>query len=133
MADPDRKPLDEQIEAAYEQAEGQLARAMEQFVGRDAFGEMLARLTENVAAISKLGTDTFDLVLRNLRLAGRRDVTSLARQLARTEDKLEQVLQQLEQVHEEVARQTAAPRTSQQDPRPVNGRSAGGSARKRSR
>ena len=37
-----------------------------------------------------------DLVLRNLRIAGRADVVKLSRQLNRTEDKLELVLQQVE-------------------------------------
>jgi hypothetical protein len=40
--------------------------------------------------------------VRNLRLAGRRDVTSLARQLARTEDKLERVLQEVERLQEQL-------------------------------
>ena len=50
-----------------------------------------------------MGNDVSDLVVRNLRLAGRQDVTSLARQLARTEDKLEQVLQEVERLQEQLA------------------------------
>jgi hypothetical protein len=42
-------------------------------------------------------------VLRNLRLAGRADVTRLARQLHRTEDKLERLLQEVEELHAELA------------------------------
>ena len=41
-------------------------------------------------------------MLRNLRLAGRADVTRLARQLNRTEDKLERVLQELEELRDEL-------------------------------
>ena len=52
------------------------------------------------AAVTKLGNDAMDLVIRNLRVAGRRDVVRLARQLARTEDKLERVLQELEEVRD---------------------------------
>jgi BMFP domain-containing protein YqiC len=37
-------------------------------------------------------------VLRNLRIAGRSDVDRLARQLARTEDKLELLLQAVERL-----------------------------------
>jgi hypothetical protein len=44
-----------------------------------------------------------DLALRNLRLAGRRDIVRLSRQLARTEDKLERVLQEVEALRAEVA------------------------------
>ena len=76
---------------------------MEELVKRDAFGELLARATENILALTRMGNDVADLVVRNLRLAGRRDVTSLARQLARTEDKLELVLQELERVQEQLA------------------------------
>jgi hypothetical protein len=43
-----------------------------------------------------------DLIVRNMRIAGRRDVTNLGRQLARTEDKLELVLQEVERLREEV-------------------------------
>jgi hypothetical protein len=82
----------------YEEAETRTARAFEEVVSRDSFGELLARMTENVVAVTKLGTDFFDLVLRNLRVAGRQDITRLSRQLARTEDKLEYVLQQLERI-----------------------------------
>ncbi len=78
--------------------EKRTADAFEQVVSRDSFGELLARMTENVVAVTKIGTDVLDLVLRNLRLAGRQDITRLARQLARTEDKLEHVLQELERM-----------------------------------
>jgi len=88
----------EQIKNLYEQSETQTARAFEELVSRDSFGEVLAHMTENVVGLTKLATDAFDLVLRNLRLAGRQDVTRLARQLARTEDKLEQVLQEVEEL-----------------------------------
>jgi hypothetical protein len=43
-----------------------------------------------------------DLVLRNLRVAGRSDVVRLSRQLARTEDKLERVLQEVEELRSEM-------------------------------
>jgi len=74
----------------------------EQLVQRDAFGELLAMATENVVAVAKIGADVGDLLVRNLRLAGRRDIARLAGQLARTEDKLEAVLQQVEQLQNEL-------------------------------
>jgi hypothetical protein len=98
--DTDRRettPADE-VRRLYEEAETRTARAFEELVSRDSFGELLARMTENVVALTKIGTDVFDLLLRNLRLAGRQDITRLARQLARTEDKLELVLQELERM-----------------------------------
>ena len=94
----------EDVRRLYEEAETQTAHAMEQLVERDAFGELLARVTENVLAVTRIGNDTADLVVRNLRLAGRRDITPLARQLARTEDKLELVLQEVERLRERLER-----------------------------
>jgi hypothetical protein len=63
-----------------------------------------ARLTENVVAVTKLGSDVADIVLRNVRIAGRQDIVRLGRQLNRTEDKLERVLQEVEQLRGEPGR-----------------------------
>ena len=93
----------EEVRRLYEDAEKRTAAAMEELVKRDAFGELLARATENILALTRIGNDVADLIVRNLRLAGRRDITSLARQIARTEDKLEQVLQEIERLQEQLA------------------------------
>jgi hypothetical protein len=98
MAEAERPTPAEETKRLYEEAETRTARSFEQLVSRDSFGELLARVTENVVALTKLSSDFFDLVLRNLRLAGRQDVTRLARQLGRTEDKLELLLQEVEQL-----------------------------------
>jgi hypothetical protein len=100
---------EEQVRALYEQAESQTARAIEGLVGRQSFGALLASSAENVAAIARMGTDLADLVLRNLRVAGRSDITRLARQLNRTEDKLERVLQEVELLRDELARSSMPP------------------------
>ena len=70
-------------------AEKRTADAVEELVKSNAFGELLARSTENIMGLTRIGFDAADLVVRNLRLAGKPDITSLGRQLARTEDKLE--------------------------------------------
>ena len=96
----------------YDEAEAKTARAAEGLVARDSFGELLAKVTENALFFVKLGSDAADLVVRNLRVAGRKDITGLARQVARTEDKLERVLQEVEQLRDAVeagARDGAAP------------------------
>jgi hypothetical protein len=90
----------DQIRKLYDDAEARTATAMEQLVARESFGELLAMVTENVLAVTKIGTDVADLVVRNLRLAGRRDITGLAKQIARTEDKLELVLQEIERLQD---------------------------------
>jgi hypothetical protein len=74
----------------------------ERLVQRDSFGELLARVTENVMGLTKIGFDVLDLAVRNLRIAGRADLTRLGRQLARNEDKLERVLQEVETLQEQV-------------------------------
>jgi hypothetical protein len=92
-----------EVRRLYEEAEARTASAWEDVVKRDSFGEILARVTENTLAVVRIGNDVADLVVRNLRIAGRRDITSLARQLARTEDKLEMVLQEVERLQAQVA------------------------------
>src|SRR5918912_2025655 len=102
MARDDSPTPEDQVRRLYEESEARTAKAMEQLVSRDSFGELLARTTENAMALTKLGFDAMDLVVRNMRIAGRRDVANLGRQLARTEDKLELVLQEIERLQEEV-------------------------------
>lgn len=109
MADASTIPTPEaQVRALYEQGESRTAQAFEELVSKPSFGVLLARSAENVAAIARIGADSADLVLRNLRLAGRADVTRLARQLHRTEDKLERLLQEVEELRDELARRPTA-------------------------
>ena len=108
MADGSSTGPDAQVRALYEQAESRTAQAFEELVSKPSFGVMLARSAENVAAMARIGSDLGDLVLRNLRLAGRADVARLARQLHRTEDKLERLLQEMQDLREELARGPSA-------------------------
>lgn len=103
----------------YEQAESATAKAFEEMVAKPSFGRLLALSAENVAALTRIGTDIADLALRNLRLAGRADITRLARQLNRTEDKLERVLQEVEQLRDELARERGELRHEAREPGPV--------------
>lgn len=121
---------DAEVRALYEKAETDTAKAFEDLVGKPSFGRLLALSTENIAALVRIGEDFADLVLRNLRIAGRADITRLGRQLHRTEDKLERVLQEVEQLRDELARQqqpddSGAARSSEA------GRRAGGKPEKR--
>jgi hypothetical protein len=119
MADRTTPTPDEQVRALYEQTESQTAQAFEELVSKPSFGLLLARSAENVAAITRIGSDFGDLVLRNLRLAGRADVTRLHQQLHRTEDKLERVLQEVEELRGELAgrRSTNGSRAAGSHPR----------------
>ena len=121
---------EEQLRALYDNAEATATRAFEQAVSTPSFGALLARSAENVAALSRIGSDVADLVLRNLRVAGRSDITRLARQLHRTEDKLERVLQEVEQLRDELAA-AQGPAANGRESKP-NGRATGGSSRARS-
>jgi hypothetical protein len=93
---------DEQIRQLFGQAEKQSADAAEQLVHSNAFGELLARSTENIMGLTKIGFGMADLVVRNLRLAGKPDLVRLGEQLARNEDKLERVLQEVERLQDQV-------------------------------
>jgi hypothetical protein len=96
----DRRSPEQEIRRLLEADEARFAKAAERMVSRDSFGELLAMATENVVALTRIGFDTMDLVWSNLRIAGRRDITRLARQIGRTEDKLELVLQELERLRD---------------------------------
>lgn len=142
----ERKPTpDEQVRQLYEETESKLAGAADELVGRDSFAELLSRLTENAMAVTRMGNDLLDLAVRNMRLASRQDVTRLATQLARTEDKLELVLQHVERLEESVRTSDGeAPRTRaaasgngggrsrSRDGRSGGGRSAKGARNRRS-
>ncbi|MGB0095644.1 MAG: hypothetical protein WBP81_24280 [Solirubrobacteraceae bacterium] len=104
MAQPQTTPSpDEQVRALYEHAESGTAKGFEELVANPGFGALLARSAENVVAIARMSSDFADAVLRNLRLASRSDINRLARQLRRTEDKLERVLQELEDLCDELS------------------------------
>jgi hypothetical protein len=102
MGEEQQTTPEEQVKRLYGEAEKQTASAVEQLVHSDSFGELLARLTQNVMGVTKIGFDVLDLTVRNLRLAGRPDLIRLGRQLARNEDKLERVLQEVESLQDEV-------------------------------
>jgi ABC-type transporter Mla subunit MlaD len=124
MADDRGSPTPaEQVARLYEQAESDAAKASERLVGSHGFASLLGQFAENAAALTKLGNDALDLVIRNLRVAGRRDVVRLARQLGRTEDKLERVLQELEEIRDQL---------SDRDEQAPGGRSARASGQARS-
>ena len=101
VAEDRPSPADE-VQRLYNEAETQMARAMEDLVSRDSFGTLHVRMTENVMGVTQIATGAIDLVVRNLRIAGRPDVTRLARQIARTEDKLELVLQEVERLQRQL-------------------------------
>jgi hypothetical protein len=92
----------------YEQVESATAKAFEEMVAKPSFGRLLAMSAENVVALTRIGADMADLVLRNLRLAGRADITRLGRQLNRTDDKLERVLQEVEWLRDALAHDRGA-------------------------
>jgi hypothetical protein len=86
-----------------EEAESSLAQALEKMVAGPTFALLLAQTTENMVALSKIARESADLALSNLRIAGRRDVARLERQLGRADDKLETLLQELEGLRGELA------------------------------
>jgi hypothetical protein len=103
---------EDRVRALYEQAESRTARALEELVAKPSFGSLLAMSAENAAALTRISADVADLVLRNLRIAGRADIVRLARQLHRTEDKLERVLQEVETLRDELTHRDDATLTN---------------------
>jgi len=103
MAENGKPVPEDQIRALYEQAESSTAKAIEDMVAKPSFGALMALVTENVAALTRITSDAADMAWRNLRIAGRADITRLARQLHRNEDKLERVLQEVESLRDQLA------------------------------
>ncbi len=85
---------------AYEDAESAAAAAFEKAVASDVFGEVLAMTTTNAAALVRASNAALDRGVALLRLATTADVTRLAVQQNRTEDKLEALLQVVERLEE---------------------------------
>ncbi|HEY6795744.1 MAG TPA: hypothetical protein VI248_13780 [Kineosporiaceae bacterium] len=92
---------------AYEQFEAQLAAALDHVVATNGFADLLATTATNVMALTRIVNGSVDRMVRSTRLAARQDVTDLARQLARTEDKLERLLQAVESVQEQLTHEKA--------------------------
>jgi hypothetical protein len=111
---------EQEVRRLYEEAENRVAKAAERVVSRDSFGELLAMVTENAVALTRIGNEAMDLVLRNLRVASRQDLNRLTRALGRTEDKLELVLQEVESLRDEIGAASSK-----------NGTSGGSGTRKR--
>jgi hypothetical protein len=111
------------------EVEERTAKAAEELVQGNAFGEMLARVTQNVMGLTKIGFDVMDLTVRNLRLAGRPDITRLGAQLARTEDKLERVLQEVESLQSAVAEAPPASSRNSSDEGGTGGNGRSGRSR----
>src|SRR4051812_40394826 len=119
---------DQEVRRLYEEAESRVAKAAERVVSRDSFGELLAMVTENAVALTRIGNEAMDLVLRNLRVASRQDINRLTRALGRTEDKLEQVLQEVEELRDELGTSD----NGRGSRAPAGGGSSSGTSRRRS-
>jgi hypothetical protein len=140
MSEQHQPDPEEMARRLFGDAEKRTASAMEQLVSSNGFGELLARTTENAMAVTRIGFEAMDLVVRNLRIAGRKDIARLGRQLARNEDKLERVLQEVEELRDEVKRESektrrsaASSRSSASSARSGNGSASSGSSRSRSK
>jgi len=123
---------EQEVRRLYEEAESRVAKATERIVARDSFGELLAMVTENAVAVTRIGNEAMDLVLRNLRVASRQDINRLTRALSRTEDKLEQVLQEVERLRDELDADASSNGTSSRRASSGSSRSgSGGTTRRR--
>lgn len=113
----ERLTATERVRKGIDEFFGSSGAALEEVVNTQAFGDILAQVTGNLVSISRIGGETLDLLIRNARLAGRRDVAELGRQLARNEDKLEAVLALVEELQDEL--KEARAESGAGDPQPV--------------
>jgi hypothetical protein len=120
---------EQEVRRLYEEAESRVAKAAERVVSRDSFGELLAMVTENAVALTRIGNEAMDLVLRNLRVASRQDINRLTRALGRTEDKLEQVLQEVEELRDELSSSSNGDGTARSRASSSGTRASGGGSR----
>lgn len=112
QAQPEAKPREQAnrpglVDAATSIAgrvESAAAEKAESAVGGRGFATLLGWVAENAIAVTRIGSDVADLAVRNLRLAGRKDLARLGEQQARTEDKLERLLQEVERLEAELRR-----------------------------
>jgi hypothetical protein len=84
--------------------ESAAAEKAESAVSGRGFATLLGWVTENLIAVTRIGSDVADLAVRNVRLAGRKDLARLGAQQARTEDKLERLLAEVERLEAELRR-----------------------------
>lgn len=123
----ERPTTAERLRQGLDQFLGSSATGLEEVVNTKAFGDILAQLTGNLVAVSRISAETLDLLIRNARLAGRKDVSELARQLGRTEDKLEAVLALVENLQDDLKsarEENAALRAGNSEPTPSRKASA---------
>jgi phytoene/squalene synthetase len=90
--------------AWYAAFEAQAAKTAETFVAGNSFAELMGLFASNAAALTRIGTEVCEQMVRNAGLAGRADLVRLGQQLARIEDKLERVLTEVEDLRDGVVR-----------------------------
>src|SRR5262249_2840028 len=109
-----------------EEAEARTAGAMEQLVGSEDFAELLAMMTGNVMAVTRLAGTWMDQLLANLHMAGRADVARLGRPPARPQGKPERLLPVVEELQDRLPPAAPAPAPAKSVPGPVARRPATG-------
>src|SRR5688572_32483116 len=55
---------EQEVRRLYEEAEARVAKAAERVVSRDSFGELLAQVTENAVALTRIANEGMDLLDR---------------------------------------------------------------------
>jgi hypothetical protein len=89
-------PAPDNLRRTMADVEGRMAAGMEQLVAGQGFSQLLGLAAENAVALTTVNAELWDLVWRNLRLAGRADLDRLERRINDVDDKLEAILQEIE-------------------------------------
>jgi hypothetical protein len=81
-----------------------LEEELQKVVGSESFARLLAQAMGTTMGVTKLWSDGMELGMRSLRMPTQGELTRIAGQIARLEDKLEDVLIAVERLEDTVAR-----------------------------
>ena len=92
------------INDASARTERTLEEELQKVVGSESFARLLAQTMGTTMGVTKLWSDGMELGMRSLRMPTQGELTRIAAQIARLEDKLEDVLVAVERLEDQVAR-----------------------------
>jgi hypothetical protein len=92
------------VNEASAKAESSLEEELQKVVGSDSFARLLAQSMGTTMGAVKLWNDGLELAMRSMRLPTQGELTRIASQVARLEDKLEDLLIAVERLEEQAAR-----------------------------
>jgi hypothetical protein len=90
------------INEASAKTESTLDQELQKLVGSDSFARLLAQTMGTTMGLTKLWNDGAELAMRSLRMPTQGELTRIAGQIARLEDKVEDLLIAIERLEDRV-------------------------------